>query len=103
MALLLAGMAAAIWGIQHGLGVLLGGVIGLALTFQAGFRTLAEDARTNPRAVLRALYRGEAKKILLAVVLFGLVAAWWPSRFLQVIVGYAATLAVFWLAMLRYR
>ncbi len=88
---------------QAALAVLAGGMIGAALTFQAGYRLLGQNASDNPRAVLNALYKGEARKFMLAVVLFGLVAALWPSRFLQVIVGYAATIPVFWLAMLRFR
>ncbi len=103
VALALAGVFWPWQGAEAALGVAAGGAIGALLTLQAGFRLLGQDASRNPRAVVSALYRGEARKFLLAVVLFGLVAALWPSRFLQVIVGYAATLPVFWAAMLRFK
>ena len=98
-------LAVLLWpwlGLEAALALLAGGFIGVLLTLQAGFRLLGQDAARDPRAVVSALYKGEARKFLLAVVLFGLVAALWPSRFLQVIVGYAATIPVFWLAMLRF-
>ncbi len=102
VALLLAGMLWPWLGLEAAVAVIAGGLIGALLTLQAGFRLLGQDPASDPRAVVSALYRGEARKFLLAVVLFGLVAALWPSRFLQVIVGYAATIPVFWVAMLRF-
>lgn len=87
-------------GAQMGLAVLVGGGIGLLLTAVTGLRiglSLGGDAK----AMIAAFYKAMAFKLVLAVILFVIVAKWFAGYFLPVMTGYVATVVAYWLAMWR--
>ncbi len=56
---------------------------------------------TNSRVVLRRMFRGEALKMALVAVLFYLAITVLRVKALPTMVGFVATLVVFWVALLR--
>lgn len=85
---------------RMGLAVLVGGGIGLLLTAVTGLR-IGLSLGSDPKAMIAAFYKAMAFKLVLAVILFVIVAKWFAAYFLPVMVGYAATLLAYWLAMWR--
>ena len=87
---------AAVFGLRAGLWVMAGGAIG---TIANLYMTLAalRSVGGNAGLALRRLFTGQFVKVGLTVLLFVVVArrgdAIWPA----VIVGYVATLVVFWM------
>ncbi|MDP3857154.1 MAG: ATP synthase subunit I [Stagnimonas sp.] len=95
--------AALIWGVGSnvgsGLAALAGGGISALLTFYAGvvnFGRVSDD----PRQRVMNFYRAEARKLALAVVLFGFAAKFMAAQFAPLIITFAATLTVYWFALL---
>jgi len=88
-------------GAPMGLAVLVGGGIGLLLTAVTGLRIGLSPGR-DPKAMIAAFYKAMAFKIVLAMILFVIVAKWFAGYFLPVMTGYAATLLAYWLAMWRF-
>lgn len=85
---------------QLSLAALAGGAIGMALTAVSALRVgVTRDAR--PEVMLGGFYRGMALKMVLALIVFVIVARWYPDRFLPVMTGYAATLLAYWIALWR--
>lgn len=109
----LAGLAGVVFAILGGAGPALaalgGGLLGVILTavtaLRIGMSMEAAAGETGPeiQALLRAFYRAMALKLTLAVVLFVIVAKWFPGYFGPVVSGYAATLVAYWLALWRLR
>lgn len=101
---LLTGIAALIFGVTAGipqaLAALGGGAVGILLTAASALRIGMAAAR-EPGAMVAAFYRAMAFKLAMAVVLFVIVAKWFAGYFGPVIVGYAATVAAYWLALWR--
>lgn len=85
---------------RMGLAVLVGGGIGLLLTAVTGLRIGLSLGR-DPRAMIAAFYKAMAFKLVLAVILFVIVAKWFAGYFLPVMIGYMATIVAYWLAMWR--
>ncbi len=101
---LLAGAAALIFaligGLEQSLAALAGGAIGIVLTAITALRigtSLGRDAQ----AMMAAFYRAMAFKLVMAVVLFVIVAKWFAGYFGPVLTGYIATVVAYWLAMWR--
>jgi ATP synthase protein I len=101
---LLAGLAglvfAFIGGLDQALAALIGGAIGVLLTAITALRiglSLSQDAQV----MVRAFYRAMAFKLVLAVILFVIVAKWFAGYFGPVLIGYVATVVAYWLAMWR--
>jgi F0F1-type ATP synthase assembly protein I len=91
----LASVGAAVFGTRAGLWVLAGGAIGTVANLYMTFAAL-RSVGGNAGLALRRLFTGQFVKVGLTVLLFVVVArrgdAVWPA----VIVGYVATLVVFW-------
>ncbi len=87
-------------GVQMGLAVLVGGGIGLLLTAVTGLRIGLSLGR-DPKVMIAAFYKAMAFKLVLAVILFVIVAKWFAGFFLPVMIGYMATVVAYWLAMWR--
>lgn len=85
---------------QSGLAVLVGGGIGLLLTAVTGLRIGLSLGR-DPKAMIAAFYKAMTFKLVLAVILFVIVAKWFAGYFLPVMIGYLATVVAYWLAMWR--
>jgi F0F1-type ATP synthase assembly protein I len=101
--LLLAVIAAAIWGVAEGLGSaasgFCGGLISATLTFYAALKVFG-TASSDPEAVVMNFYRAEARKWALAVVLFGLAVWLFADNFVPLATTFAGTLTVYWFALL---
>lgn len=101
---LLAGLGAVIFGLLQGppgaMAVLVGGAIGVVLTAVAALRIGMAGMR-DPQRMIGSFYRAMALKLLLAVVLFVIVAKWFTGFFVPVVIGYSATIVAYWLAMWR--
>ncbi|MFW5816214.1 MAG: ATP synthase subunit I, partial [Wenzhouxiangella sp.] len=85
-------------GVSMALAAMAGGSIGLLLTAITGLR-VALSSGSEAKAMVRTFYRAMALKFVLAVILFIIVAKWFPGYFLPVVAGYFATLMANWLAM----
>jgi len=101
---LLAGTAALafaiVGGVEQSIAALAGGAIGIVLTAIAALRvgtSLGRDVKT----MMAAFYRAMAFKLVMAVVLFVIVAKWFSGYFGPVLIGYIATVVAYWLAMGR--
>jgi ATP synthase protein I len=101
---LLAGIAAAVFavigGLDQALAALIGGGIGVVLTAVTALR-IGLSLSQDPQAMIGAFYRAMAFKLVLAVILFVIVAKWFSGYFGPVLIGYVATIVAYWLAMWR--
>ena len=85
--------------VESGLAALAGGGISALLTFYTGivnFGRVSDD----PKQQVMNFYRAEARKWALAVVLFGFSAKFMAAHFAPLIITFAATLTVYWFALL---
>lgn len=92
---------AVISGRQAAIAGLAGGGIGLVLTALAALRAGMAAGSGEPTRIVVAFYRAMAMKLFVAVVLFVIVAKWFPVYFGPVVFGYIATLVAYWVALLR--
>ncbi|OAB60828.1 hypothetical protein AY599_06215 [Leptolyngbya valderiana BDU 20041] len=90
----------ALGGLEQALAALVGGAIGIVLTAVTALRIGLSLGR-DPRVMIAAFYRAMAFKLVLAVILFVIVAKWFAGYFGPVLTGYIATLVAYWLAMWR--
>ncbi len=101
---LLAGIAAVLFavigGLDQALAALIGGGIGVVLTAVTALR-IGLSLSQDPQAMIGAFYRAMAFKLVLAVILFVIVAKWFSGYFGPVLIGYVATVVAYWLAMWR--
>jgi ATP synthase protein I len=84
-----------------GLSALLGGGIGVAASLAMFIVAFRRSAATEAKQIVGAFYRGEAAKLLLTVVLFVVVLSLVEVEVLAFFGGYAGTLLVYWLALVR--
>ncbi|MEN1728550.1 MAG: ATP synthase subunit I [Pseudomonadota bacterium] len=101
---LMAGAAALVFAVLGGpeqsLAALVGGAIGILLTAVTALRVGISLGR-DPRVMIAAFYRAMAFKLVLAAILFVIVAKWFAGYFGPVLTGYIATLVAYWTAMWR--
>lgn len=57
----------------------------------------------SPQGILNAFYSGEAVKFFLTAVLFSIVVQIPSVDFINLLIGYAAVLSVFWFALIFWR
>ena len=99
---LLAGLVALVFvfvgGVEQALAALIGGAIGVVLTTVSALRVGLSMGR-DPQVMVSAFYRAMAFKLVLAVILFVIVAKWFAGYFGPVLMGYVATVVAYWLAM----
>lgn len=88
-------------GVEPSLAALAGGAIGFVLTAVSALRAGLAASDGRPEVMVTAFYRGMALKLVLAVVLFVIVARWHASLFVPVLTGYMATVLAYWFALLR--
>lgn len=88
-------------GISMGLAVLVGGGVGVVLTAVSAIRAGAASSNAEPAQMTGAFYRAMALKLVLAVVVFVIVAKWFAAFFAPVLTGYAVTMVAYWIALLR--
>lgn len=76
-----------------------GGGIGTLAGLYQSLRMFSVDASEDPSRFLRAVYVGQVVKLLLTAALFILVIKTLSVEFLPLIIGYAATFTVYWMAL----
>ena len=91
---LLAGSGAAV-------SALMGGGIGTLASFVAAASAFRPGASREPAKILGRLYRGEAFKLVVTAGLFAWVLMSMETDFGAMMGGFAATLLVYWGALLR--
>ena len=89
-------------GPQAALGVAMGGGVGLLLSAVFALRAFALPAGATAQQIVMAMYRAAATKMLVAVVLFVLVARFATALFGPVMIGYIVTLVAYWIAGVRF-
>lgn len=95
-------IALALWGGRSAaLAGMVGGGIGLLLTALAALRAGMAVGSGDPARIVAAFYRAMAMKLVVAVLLFAIVAKWFAAWFGPVVIGYVATLAAYWVALLK--
>lgn len=84
--------------------VLIGGVICMLPNLVLAERIFAAGTSEHPQALMRAVYYGEAGKLLLTAALFALAFLLIkPLHVLMLFVGFIAAQAVFWIALIMTR
>ena len=76
-----------------------GGGIGTLAGLYQSLKMFSVDASEDPNRFLRAVYVGQVIKLLLTAALFILVIKTLDVEFLPLIIGYAATFTVYWIAL----
>lgn len=94
---------AALWGVisgpMPGLAAFIGGMIAAALTYYAGARVFGTGTN-DPHVMVRAFMRAQARKWILAIVLFAIALQGFAEHALPLIAGFMAALVVYWFALL---
>lgn len=96
-------VGATIWlfeSVPASLAALAGGLGSALLSFHFIARVFSRTELAPPQAIVAAFYRAEAFKLLAAAVMFGLVAKYFSQLFLPFVSTFAATLLVFFAALL---
>lgn len=89
-------------GFSAALAAAIGGGIGVIANSCAAFRALRVSAKINPVLSFRSLAAGEVLKFALIVVLFALVfSVYREVAVLPLLVGFIATFAMYWVALLK--
>ena len=88
-------------GSKAGVSALLGGGIGSLASLYMVVSMFRLGANTEPEKILGRVYRGEFYKLVLTAGLFALVLMSMDVSFGAMLGGFAATLLVYWLALLR--
>ncbi len=88
-------------GSRAGVSALLGGGIGSLASLYMVVSMFRLGANTEPEKILGRVYRGEFYKLVLTAGLFALVLMSMDVSFGAMLGGFAATLLVYWLALLR--
>ena len=95
----IAGGAALIGGRAWALSALTGGAIGIVAGLYQALRMFRVDASQNPAGYMGSVYAAEALKIVLTVALFIAAIRVLKVEMLPVIVAYAGTYVVYWVAL----
>lgn len=82
-------------GTEAGAASLVGGAIAVAPTAYFAARAFAPRPGAPPRRLLRALYAGEAVKLILTAGLFIIALRWFGGQFLPLITTYAVALLAY--------
>lgn len=100
-------LAAALFGLamdgEAALGALAGGGISLVLSLWMALRVFSVPVEAGPQAMFSAFVKAEAMKLVMAVVLFSAAAIFLSHVFIPLVVTFAATLVVNWLALMFTR
>ena len=100
-------VAAALFALSAGtdaaLGALVGGCISVVLSLWMALRVFLVPAEAGPHAMFAAFVKAEALKIVLAVAMFSAAAIFLSHVFIPLVVTFAATLVVNWLALVFTR
>lgn len=87
-------------GPKMALGAFVGGAIGAILSLYFAIKVFGGRQGTDPGSVVRGFFRGEASKLLLAAVIFSLVAIYLADVWIPLIITFAASQAVYGFALI---
>ncbi len=96
-------VGAIVWLIESvpaGLAAFAGGLGSALLSFHFMARVFSRTEFAPPQVIVAAFYRAEAFKLMAAALMFGLVAKYFSDLFLPFLSTFAATLLVFFAALL---
>lgn len=85
--------------LQQAVSAILGGVTAFLPNLYFGWRVSAV-AGADAKKIVRTFYAGESGKLLLTALLFYLIFQLPNIELLPLMVGFAATLSVFWFALI---
>lgn len=94
-------LCAALLGAAAGLAALVGGGIGAAASIVQVATSFRRSTAADARAIARGLYRGEALKIAVTVLLFIVVLRRRSLPPGPLFAGYVATFAAYWVALAK--
>ncbi len=94
-------MTGFIWSWQTALLFALGGLIAIISTAVFALRAFAVDAATDAGGALRALYRGNAIKWAIAILVFATAAKYLGAQLLPMLLGYLLAGLSYKLALLK--
>lgn len=104
LTIVLALLAWMIFSVNAGFSVLIGGSIGVVANLGYVLRGLRMSASTDPVKAYRAQAAGEGFKFLLTLIGFALVFMKFKEvAVLPLFLGYASTIVIFWVALLKQR
>ncbi|PPD22259.1 MAG: F0F1 ATP synthase assembly protein I [Methylomonas sp.] len=89
-------------GWKSALSPLVGGIVAIVPNFYFAYRIYLAR-HSEPGVIVKAFYSGEAVKLLLTAALFSIALQMLSMNFLTLLIGYVATLSVFWFALYRLR
>lgn len=95
-----AAVSAVLLGSKAALGAFLGGAIAALLSLYFAIKTFDRRRGSDPEAVVRAFYRAEALKLVMATGLFVLVAVFLADVWLPLITTFVASQAVYGFALI---
>ena len=98
--MLVAGIAWAAGGSQSAISALLGGLVGFLPNLVFAYLFGRRDPGRSANQVVKAFYLGEAVKLALTALLFGIVFHVPGISGLPVFIAFAAVMAVFWFSLL---
>jgi ATP synthase protein I len=97
-------LAWAVFSVDAAFSVLIGGSIGVIANLGYVLRALRMNAGTDPVKAYRAQAAGEGFKFLLTLIGFALVFMKFKEvAVLPLFLGYASTIVIFWVALLKQR
>ena len=99
--LLISAVGFLISGARASISALMGGGIGTVSSLYMAVSIFRLGVDAEPDKILKGFYRGEFLKLALIVVLFGLVLTTIEVSFGPMLGCFAATLLVYWVALLR--
>jgi ATP synthase protein I len=77
----------------------IGGGISIIVTLYFAVQVFSSNNDYSAGKIARSFYAGEAIKIVLTAVLFGIAIVWLNVAFLPLFLTYAATLTAYWLVL----
>jgi len=96
-------LAGLVWwvfaGVGAGAAAAAGGAVSALLSYYTGIRTFGPQLQ-NSADMVRNFYQAQARKFVLAIVLFVIAIKLFGSHFLPFITAYMATIAVYWFSLL---
>lgn len=98
LSLLAAALGVALGGPATGILTLGGGSLAMVLTALFAWRARATEG-AEPRAMLGAMYRAEAGRLIAATLIFVAVAIYMPQHFIAILAGFGAATLSYWLAL----
>lgn len=86
-------------GVHEALAALTGGAVAIAPGLYFAIRVFAVSADASPERIVGAIYRGEAIKFGLTIVMFIVALKWFDTVFAPLITTYVLAILMYWPAL----